>query len=227
MLFEPKVFVKRYSYQIEYFEKEPPKKGMILFYGDSGFAVWKNTPGYGPNPDLEEVITRKDGQRAAVNHGFGGSTAEEQLYYYHRAVKPWAPRVLVLQTFANDAASGYTPLEIFFLQNRLIDYARHDFPGINIYICNTLPRLSMKTQTQTRIVATGEYNELVKDYCVRHEDTRLIDEMNAPMFYKDPSHTGEIEYIREDLYIEDRVHLNVEGYKLYEKFIREQLKDEL
>ena len=61
---------------------------MILFYGSSGFTHW--SPKYGFRP-LEEDIRMKDGSPAAVNHGFGGATVEEGLYYYHRMVKPWEP----------------------------------------------------------------------------------------------------------------------------------------
>ena len=136
-MLEPRVRMKRLETRITAFEEQPIVKNMILFYGDSAFTRWKE-PKFG-NPNLEEVIRMKDGTQACVNHGFGSSTAEEQLYYYPRAVKPWEPRALVLQTIDNDVDYGYSPMEIMQLQARLMDYARTDFPGIRFYLCNTRP----------------------------------------------------------------------------------------
>ena len=202
------------------------KKGLVMLYGDSGFTVWKNTP-YGANPNAEEVLLGRDGEQAVVNHGFGGSTAEEQLYYYDRAVKPWAPRALVLRTFSNDAMAGYSPLEAVFLQTRLMEYARRDFPGIRFYLCNSIPRLSWRAHTPARRAATAEYNELAADYCEKHADAVLLDQTGCPLFYRDPARIGEPENIRDELYISDNVHLNREGYELYGKFFAEALRDVL
>ncbi|MBQ7624879.1 MAG: hypothetical protein IJS65_06375 [Clostridia bacterium] len=225
MFFEPKVKVNRLASSekdVNIYLNDPVKKGMIVFYGDSGFTRWKSRYG---NPNLEDVILRKDGSQAVVNHGFGTSTAEEQLYYYPMLIRPWEPRALVLKAAGNDFAAGYSPLDIISLHARIMEYARTDFPGIKLYFCNSGQSLKSRESTASRKKLAAEYNELVADYCAKHEDTTLVDLFNVPEKYKDPSKVGDPEYIREELYVEDKVHFNPEGYKIYEKVFKEALAD--
>lgn len=55
-------------------EQEDAGTGGILLYGSSHFAVWR-----------EEWLTRQMAPYRLYNRAFGGSTAEEALYYYPRA----------------------------------------------------------------------------------------------------------------------------------------------
>ena len=222
MLYDPKVQVNDpdFEKEIREFEKEPIEKGKIMFYGDSNFTRWKKQYG---NVNLEDVILGKDGSKVAINHGFGGSTAEQQLYYYDRAVKPWAPRALVLSTFANDAGKGYTATEIFFLQARLMAYARTDIPGIKFFLCNTKPNLTTAGRGLVRKVTMAEYNELCADYCLKHDDAYLINRHDWAELYDKPENVGDYEHVRKDLFIEDNTHFNPEGYGLYTKFFIKEL----
>ena len=61
-------------------EQEDAGTGGILLYGSSHFAVWR-----------EEWLTRQMAPYRLYNRAFGGSTAEEALYYYPRLVRPAAP----------------------------------------------------------------------------------------------------------------------------------------
>ncbi|MBQ7624881.1 MAG: hypothetical protein IJS65_06385 [Clostridia bacterium] len=223
-MFEPKVDLTRLEESVKRFEKKPLKKGMIVFYGDSGFTRW--APRFDGNPMMEEVLLGKNGEQAVVNNGFGTSTAEEQLYYYDRGVKAYEPRGLVLQAFGNDYGAGYTPLEIFFLQTRILDYARHDFPGLKLFLCNIRPTLKMKDSPLSRRTARAEFNELVADYCAKHGDTTLVDQFNCPVFY-DEGFVCDCDHVRADMFIEDEVHYNPLGYTVYGEFFKEILKDVL
>ena len=69
-----------------------------------------------------------------LSTGFGGSTAEEALYYYHQLVLPAKPSILVYYEGDNDLASGYTPSEILALTHRLFECSRRDLPGIRFVI---------------------------------------------------------------------------------------------
>jgi len=73
---------------VEELEAKPVEKGKILFYGHSLFTRWSNAYG---NRELSEDLRLKDGSLGCVNHGFGGSTSEDLLYYYDRLVRPYAP----------------------------------------------------------------------------------------------------------------------------------------
>lgn len=203
------------------FDKETIDTGKILFYGDSYFTRWSEKWGHRP---LAEDIRMKDGSLAAVNHGFGTSTAEEQLYFYRRAVFPWKPRALVLRTFGNDLGAGYSPAEIMFLQARLCDYARHDFPGIRMYLLDAMPSLKSRESRSARSFMK-QYNELLAAYCAKHDDCVLVEESKIPDLYDSPEHVGDPNHYREELYCEDRVHFNQMGYDVYKEFFLQVLDD--
>ncbi len=213
----------RLEKEILAFEQQPIQKGLILFYGDSAFTQWSERFHHRP---LEEEIRHKDGSLACVNHGFGTSTAEEQLYYYNRAVKPWAPRILVNLTFANDHYSGYSPWEIFFMQTRMYDHARADIPGIKFYICDNRPLKKASANTEGARNRQKEYNSLVRAYCAEHDDCVLVSHMDCPLFFEE-GYTGNQDHLRTDIFVEDDVHYNQMGYDLYRDFFLKVLESEL
>ncbi len=213
--------MNRYDKTAEAFENKPIEKGLILFYGSSGFTRWK--PSFDHRP-LEEDIRRKDGSLAAVNHGFGGSTIEEGLYYYNRMVKPWHPRAIVLRFYPNDAGFGYTPTEIVYLHAKLCNWARADFPGVKLYLCDAMPhkRYIHNTSWQER---AHEFNKLLKDYCDANEDCTYVCQSAWPGFYSDPADAGDYSKIRQDIWVGDEVHFTQEGYDIYRDLFLAALDD--
>ena len=212
----------RYEKSAQAFENKPIEKGMILFYGSSGFARWSPKFGYRP---LEEDIRMKDGSPAAVCHGLGGSTIDQLLYRYPRMVRPWKPRALVLKVYNNDRDVNYSPDEIIFLQSRLLEWARTDFPGIKLYVCDAQPLLLDKDRKNTWYYHQLEYNELLEHYCSKHADTTMVWQSRNPDLYLNPEDIGDYTKIREDLFIEDQVHFNAQGYEIYKNFWLKQLDD--
>ena len=199
------------------YEKVPVQENMILFYGDSGFTRWH--PRYG-NPDLEQEICMKDGSQAVINHGFGTSTAEEQLYYYNRMVRPWKPRALVLMSYCNDRDLAYSPAEIVALQARLMAYARKDIPGIRFFVCDARP-VALHMDDLCWMSWSNhllEYNQLIAQYCEKYDDCTLVRHIDSPLFFNDPKDVGDYAKIRRDVFVEDQVHYNPQGYALYKEF---------
>lgn len=207
--------LRQYEKKVLEYESQPIEKGKILFYGSSGFTRWSHSqiPVRDHRP-LEEDIRMKDGSSAAVNHGFGGGTIEEGLYYYDRLVKPWEPRAIVLRFFPNDHRFGYTPLEIVYLLARLCAWARADFPGIKLYLCDAMPGVKYMNNDSWQIRAK-QYNQLLRDYCNQHEDCTYISQLDWPGFYADPADAGDYDKIRTDLFVEDGIHFNQNGYDIY------------
>lgn len=214
--------LRRLEHYITDYEKQDIQEGKIVFYGDSSFTRWN--PRYHARA-LEEDIRMKDGSQAIVNRGFGTSTAEEQLYYYPRMIRPLKPRALVLQTYGNDIELGYTPKEILFLQSRIMDYARADFPGICFYVCNIRPLLGPMKKRGVWFKNIEEYNRLLAEYCEKHEDVTLVDQTKCVGLFKGPEFAGDYTNLNEDLFIHDEVHYNQEGYDVYRDFFREVLED--
>ena len=220
-LFDTRVQLNRLETPVQNYEKVPIEKGLIMFYGASSFTRWKAKYG---NPVLEEQIRKKDGSNAAINHGFGSSTAEEELYYYDRLVKPWEPRVLIIKTGGNDAGAGYSPMESVFFQSRIMEYARADVPGIRFILNGIHPnKLSAGHKNPWR----DEYNELLQEYAEKHDDCIYTNYKDSPLFFDDPADVGNFDKVKMDIYAEDQHHYNYEGFCICAKYWLEVLDEYL
>ena len=195
--------------QVLAYEKQPVEKNKIVFYGPSNFTRWSKKWGMIP---LEESLLGKSGNKCAINRGFGSTNAEHQLYYYPRMIKPLEPKVLVYAPFGNYTPFGYTVEEVWELAQRVMIYAKTDFPEIRIYICG--PKTNKKT-TPERLSEMKEFEKLSKEFVAEHEGFYYIDCIDIPGCNRD------------DVFVEDGVHFNQKGYEFYTEFFREALKDEL
>ena len=208
------------------YEQEPIETGKILFYGHSVFTRW-GSPKWGYRR-LDEDIRMKDGSLACVNHGFGTSTAEELLYYYPRMVRPWAPRALVLATYANDGMYGYDVEDIMRNIGKICSWARTDFPGIKIFLMESHPTPRGKDYTGRDEWNSGKqrrerYHQLLRLYASCHEDTKVVELWNRPEFFETPEDVGNYKKVRHDIFVEDKVHPNQAGYDIFRKIFLEEL----
>lgn len=179
---------------------------------------------------MDEDIRMKDGSLAVVNHGFSTSTSEELLYYYSRAVRPWEPRALVIATYANDGMYGYSPEDVMINISKLCQWARVDFRGIRIFLVEDHPRPNGKECTLPDIWNNSKnkrekYNEMLELYAQTHEDTEVIRLWNQPELFDTPEDVGDFHKVREDIFVEDKVHPNREGYAILARIFREALAD--
>jgi hypothetical protein len=194
---------------VQEYEKESVEKGQILFYGPSHFTRW--APKYGMKP-LRECLLGASGAPCAVNRGFGSSSAEHQLYYYSRMVRPYEPKVLVYTSHGNNASFGYSDEEAWELAQRVIAWAKIDFPGIHVYLVGAHP---FRDDDAFQTARKKRYNRIVKAFAEGEEDVFFLDVYDCP------------DLLRKDIFIADGVHYNQEGYDLYADFFRDALKDEL
>ena len=192
------------------YEKEVQEPGQIVFYGPSYFTRWSTRHGMIP---LREAIKGESGEPCIVNRGFGSSCAEHQLYFYPRAVRPLAPSALVYCCHANGGAFGYSLEESWELGQRVVAYAMTDFPGIHIYLCSVGPRF--KDYSITENANNARFNSALKRFCEDNPNCHYIDIMKYEGMH------------RKDIFVEDGVHFNQEGYHEYTKLFKEELKEEL
>ena len=187
-------------------EQEEYPKGQIVFYGPSNFTRWSARWGMVP---MRDVLLGKSGAPCAINRGFGSSNAELQLYYYPRMVRPLEPKVLVYGCFGNQ--HGYTDEETWEIGQRVVAYALADFPGIHVYL---LGRGYAKVMTEEGNARRHKINGWLKEFA----------ENTPGCYYLDPlSYTA---LGNPDLFVEDGIHMNQDGYRVYEAFFKEALKEE-
>lgn len=193
------------------YEQEEVKKGQIVFYGPSNFtrwsAKWEHTP-------MSKVLLGKSGAECVINRGFGSTCAEHQLYYYPRMIKPLEPKVLVYSFSGNGKAFGYSYEESWELAQRVIAYAKTDFPDIQIYICGANPRF--KDFNAAELADNARLESWIKAFVDITPNCHYIDIRG----YEPLS-------CRKDIFVEDGVHFNQMGYDIYAELFKEALKDEL
>ena len=197
--------------QVISYEREPIEKGKIVFYGSSTFTRWSNKFGMRP---LSECILGKSGAKCVINRGFGSSCAEHQLYYYPRLIRPLAPDVLVYLPFGNYSGFGYSAEENWELAQRVLAYAKTDFPNIKIYLCPCNPVKKEINLTTRRNAAQSV--SFMRSYCEENDNCELIDISGYKEFNS-----------RKDIFVEDHVHLNQMGYDMYGEIMRTALSKEL
>jgi hypothetical protein len=201
-----KVFEK---YATEY-EREKMPMGQIVFYGPSYFKRWCEKWGHRP---LREDLLGVSGAPCCINRGVGGSCPEHQLYYYDRIVRPLAPKVLVYGSWGNIGYLGYTNEEAIELAERVVAYARADFPNIKIYLMGAI--YTINQEYGETLAYREEYNEMVRKLAARTPNCTFIDPYACKALWD------------HDIFIEDNVHYNQQGFDRFGDFFREALAEEL
>jgi lysophospholipase L1-like esterase len=229
-MFGSKLKVRHYEKAVQRYEERPVETGKILFYGDSlftrcSYTYCEDNPEKGL-PILEEKLLAKDGTKAVINHGLGGSSADDLLYYYDRMVRPYRPRALFISTGGNDRGFGYTPSEIMNILATMIDWFRAEFPGVPVYCFNKIPAYKDKEQENERTRHRKEFSELLGGYCSEKEGVHLVDLSRAPFFYEKPEDIGKFNLYRDDMFDEDGVHYNAFGYGLFIDYLRDMMERE-
>ena len=199
--------------EVQAYEAQPAEQGRIVFYGPSYFTRWSEKWGMIP---LAEALPGKSGAKCCINRGFGSSCAEHHLYYYPRMVKPLAPKVLVYSSFANGIDFGYSAEELFELAQRVVTYTLTDFPDCHVYICGTTKH--------KKIIPIEGHDESAAKY---DEWMKAFAEKTPNCYYIDPKEYAPLVTDMEDIFVEDGVHYNQEGYRRFGDFFRNALKEEL
>jgi lysophospholipase L1-like esterase len=174
-------------------KKDPPPKHATLFIGSSSIRMWKIKDNF---PDL-----------VAINRGFGGSHIEDSLYYADRIVLPYEPKTIVFYAGDNDIAYGKPPELVFEHYKAFVKKVHDKLPKTRIIFICIKPSVS-RWKLWDKMQAA---NALIRDYT--KTDDRLL--------YADvvPTLLGDDGKPRKELFRDDGLHLNAEGYKLWAKVI--------
>jgi lysophospholipase L1-like esterase len=202
-----RVDLHRYDNEIKILKERlrlnPPEKNGILFYGSSTMAFWRNN----------DKCYRQMAPLPVINNGFGGATSEELLYYYQQLVFPVKPSVMVYYGGANDLEKGYAPSEVIELTHRLFEWSRQDFPGIQFLIIPVKLSPGLERIRQE----SGICNGLFEEYAQKYADTRVLD--ISSLIYDS---NGKL---RMDIYVEDMIHHNEQGYEELAALVKPTLKE--
>lgn len=176
-----------------------PEPGGILMLGSSSFTIWQDVGDYFPGRNM-------------VNRGFGGSQMSDVLYFKERLILPYQPKQIILYEGENDIAAGEKPDSIFAELMQLVKWTRGQLPGIQISIVSMKPSPKRWDLKETLL----EMNKKLKQFAAENEN---IDFINIWEPLIEPDGVPVNENYREDL-----LHLNANGYKIWQKAMAPYLK---
>ncbi len=205
MQYFPDTLLTRFQDEVEAFSgKDSAWQGGALFVGSSSIRFWESL-----QQDMQPV--------PVLNRGFGGSTIPEVLYYFDQLVLPYHPKVIVLYAGENDLATegvGITPKQVKETFEVFVNTVRAKLPEAEkIYYIAVKPsvaRWSLWPRMQ-------QANQLIRDYASQQAEVVFVDVAAAMM---------EGDEVKQDIFVEDNLHMNSKGYALWTGLLRPMLLED-
>lgn len=199
---QPPVKPARFAAEIEAFEKWDRQNSWpreaVLFVGSSSVRLWQTAKSF---PEL-----------AVINRGFGGSQIADVNHYFDRIVSKYKPRVIVFYSGDNDIAAGKSPQSVaedFFAFVRRVE---EELPATQVLYVTTKPsRARIKLWPKMK-----EVNDKVAKFQKEHANLAIVD-IATPML----DAAGQP---RNELFLKDGLHLNAEGYKVWNEQLAPALR---
>jgi lysophospholipase L1-like esterase len=191
-------FLNRFISEIEFFKKSDkvsfPDSNIILFTGSSSIRMW--------NTLIEDMQPL-----TVIKRGFGGATIPEIIFFAENIIFSYQPSVIVFYCGENDLYfnNSVDVYETFQYFEKLI---HSKLPETYLYFVSIKPSPSRKHWWK-KISMSNRY---IQYYCSITESTEYID-VASKMFNNDFS-------INENIFSDDRLHLNSEGYALWKSIIK-------
>lgn len=170
------------------------RKNEIVFYGASNFRLWTDM-----DNDLSEYKVQ--------NHGFGGCTDKDLVARADTLLYPYEPQVVFFQTGSNDYVSlSGTDEE---KTTKCIDYKKEMFSTFH----EKLPNAYFVVMSGLLLPGRSQYTDLTKK--INSELKTLCSSSDYMYFVDAESLTFDGTTYREDLFRDDKIHLNHEGELLW------------
>ena len=163
--------------------------------------MWKDIQNYFP-------------EYAIINRGFGGSSLPDVIHYASDIIYPYQPSQVVIYCGENDLATSAnvnadTVLNRF---SKLFIMIRKEVPRAHILFISIKPSPSRAKYMPEMVRA----NELIRKYLRRWSGTGFVDVYNK-MLLDDGSPM-------QDIFLSDKLHMNKNGYLIWQKAIYPYLR---
>ena len=169
----------------------------VVFTGSSSIRLWKNLKDSFPAHQI-------------LNTGFGGSETSDLLHYLDELVLKYKPVKVFIYEGDNDIARGKKPKEVLRTTEEVISSIKAQGKASTVILISAKPSIE-------RWHLKGKYkrfNRRLKKICQKDPFLEFVD-VWYPML--------EGRKLRTDLFVEDGLHMNEDGYKIWYKQISEFL----
>jgi len=166
----------------------------VLFVGSSSIRMWRTRECFSDLP--------------VINRGFGGSQISDVNYFIDRIVLKYRPRVIVFYAGDNDVAAGKSATRVFEDYRKFVEVVRERLPRTAIIYIGIKPSGSRWALWPVM----AEANAMIRDLCDKDRMLLYFDSA-TPLLGDDGKPNA-------NLLLDDKLHLNSEGYKIWTGAIR-------
>jgi lysophospholipase L1-like esterase len=171
-----------------------PPQGGIVFIGSSSVRLWTTLADDFPGLPV-------------VNRGFGGSQLRDVTAYVGRIVRPYRPRQVVIYCGGNDINAGRRADEIVADLRELVRAIHMDAPDAKIAYISIAPNPARWPQIDTVKAA----NRAIAGWFKSDPRLTFIDVF--------PHMLGADGLPLPDIFVEDRLHMNANGYAIWKRVV--------
>lgn len=194
----------RFEEAVRAFEAEDrammPPEGAIVVTGSSSIRRW--------HPSLKQDLA----PLTVIPRGFGGSTMQDVEHFLERLVLAYKPRAVVIYEGDNDTgAYGVPPAEIAGRLEAIVDRIHAALPAARVYVMSVKPSLARAAVWDK----AQETNALYQELAAGNGLVSYIDVV-TPFLRADGK-------VLDDVFIEDGLHLNEKGTRIWAATIRAAL----
>lgn len=176
-----------------------PLPNPIVFVGSSSIRMWS---------EAEQLFAKYN----ILNRGIGGAVVNDIIYYAEPLIFDYQPRQVVIYVGENDLGDGTTPADTIFKNTKkLFNTIRTKLPNVPIVYISIKPSPG-RDHAKDILKQT---NVLIREYIAHENNIKYID-VYKNMINKDGSY-------RFELFVNDKIHMTTEGYKIWKKAIKPHL----
>jgi lysophospholipase L1-like esterase len=149
-----------------------------------------------------------------INRGFGGSHVSDVNHFAERIIVKYKPRLIVFYAGDNDIAADKSPQQVFDDFQAFVRLIHQKLPSTRIVYLPIKPSLARWQMWPKMQAANALVEELSKaDDLLEYADTA------EPMLGDDGRPRGE-------LFLDDGLHLNASGYRLWTRIVSQVVWNE-
>jgi lysophospholipase L1-like esterase len=184
----------RYAASIETFTTWDNKNSFPananLFVGSSSVRTWPTAMAFPGKP--------------IINRGFGGAELSDVVHYYDQVIGKYSPGKIFLYAGDNDIGNGKTAEQVFEDYKALVGQLMTDLPDTRLIFISIKP----SKQRWSQWPMMEQANNMVREYAANHANLGYAD-LASPLL--------DDEGALKDVFLDDGLHLNEEGYRLWQE----------
>lgn len=173
-----------------------PPQNAILLIGSSSFTNWKDVAKYFP-------------EHTIINRGFGGSSLPHMTMYAEDIIFKYNPKQILIYCGENDLTGGpsITADTIFNRVKKLHQLIRSRYKKVPIAYISMKPSPSREKYLETM----QKGNAMIKSFMEHEKRSSYIDVYSSML-----DANGKI---LTHIFLSDKLHMNAEGYKIWQGVI--------